>query len=1262
MSIALHGDRHCCLSHRLRMAFCTVTLLLAVGCPGLPAGTDNDNSDGTNTNGTDGEITGQILNVSRTVQISELEEPLSILYSVTASNQAGITSFYVPLGGTEEDRVGIDTTSPLLAGNGQFPFDPQVTGVGTFRVGLVITDGGDEKTITCEGMIQVQGRPDPVFVQPSGLVEIVRAGVEVTIRFDAGDPEGFVRWRVFYLTASDSRNVPADQLGTQIGPPGSGNVGGRVFATIGLAAGDYQIGISATDTGDSIATAVDKGDDDRIVTVFGPIIRLLADDASPPPTVAILAPSSADVALFGDQSFTVEVRAQVFDPGGGQLEVFYDTDMKLTNGFAATIGAVTVSASASDDEPQTLSFALPTDLAEGTYYIGASITDGINATVSTYALGTIEIIRVPTLAVTAPDLALPIAPSVQDVAEVDVRVSWSTNVPPTAGTVDVFARKLSKDGTPFGAEIEILPPGPTTVSNAVFNPVQSGVYEVTVRLTLADPSVNVIGLCTAGTCIETAPQPVRVTTLPRILWLGSLAQENPAFEGAIFQGIDAEDNLGSSVMSAGDLDSDGKGDFVLAARYADSFVDYTTAVGPGEAYVIYGDSGSSKLLGVYDAGSVGSSLLRGVRIFGINTIGGTDATDGLASIALIPDVDGDSKGELAFGFPEVNSACPTDTPLCTTGQFRNGGVVLVSSANSGLADPEGGERSIACNEVGQYFTDMSTAGTATLVVEDRRVFDSGTAACRTGTDQRPDTIVGPAEGFIPLFASPDDGGFVTIAPGTTPAQNVCVTQYAVPPCVDADDVEVFGGNVVGSGFYPASADAVEPFGARIIGQSVGDGFGTSISTTSTVAEGTRGGLIISAPNRHAKASEVDGLSADINSSGVAFLAFNRTLWGVDGVVGGDPPTPHQFSIGVSNFCGEGRTPPLLPARIAGAAIDNIQNVVGIRDFNGDGFSDIAVGVPTAYGGEGLVYVVFRSPAPSDVILGDLTRGTTDPRRPDGVLITSTSIAGLGASIATDVDFNGDGSADLVIGAPNAESGTGEVIVVFSSSDIESPAGGISVATLLAIRGPTGLARAARITGSTVGNEQTFFGYNVANAGDVNGDGFNDLLIAAPSASPRFDADPSDTTDELTALGIDLDFDGTKDDVSGPEGFPDGVTNDYDSLLNAGVVYVVYGGSRLDQILNADLTIGIEELGSSLLRGFMITGRSAGDRLGGGDAGDSSEGGIVEKRDRGRSHGLGSAGDVDRDGRADILIGAVLADPLGNTNAGEAYLIHGSAAQ
>jgi len=136
------------------------------------------------------------------------------------------------------------------------------------------------------------------------------------------------------------------------------------------------------------------------------------------------------------------------------------------------------------------------------------------------------------------------------------------------------------------------------------------------------------------------------------------------------------------------------------------------------------------------------------------------------------------------------------------------------------------------------------------------------------------------------------------------------------------------------------------------------------------------------------------------------------------------------------------------------------------------------------------------------------------------------------------------------------------------------------------------------------------------------------------------------------------------------------------------VYVIFGKNRLDQIKTctgtttscstsaecaanvactlSDSTINISQLGTARLKGLIVAGRRTGDRIGGGDAGDSTAGGITAKQGRGRSRGLAGAGDVDGDGRADILIGSVLADPrrdpntgIGVQNGGEAYLVYGS---
>ncbi|MDO8629011.1 MAG: integrin alpha [Phycisphaerales bacterium] len=331
------------------------------------------------------------------------------------------------------------------------------------------------------------------------------------------------------------------------------------------------------------------------------------------------------------------------------------------------------------------------------------------------------------------------------------------------------------------------------------------------------------------------------------------------------------------------------------------------------------------------------------------------------------------------------------------------------------------------------------------------------------------------------------------------------------------------------------------------------------------------------------------------------------------------------------------------------------------------------------------------------MLSKLQLAPNAPERLDGLLIATTTPDGLGSSLAGGIDFNGDKVSDLVIGSPNANGGIGEVIIIFGGTGIVSPADGATVSALLSTtRTATGGPVAARIKGNVAGQctgtpvktcltdtdcgtgrtcvgEKGLFGFNVANAGDVDGDGTDDLLIAAPNASPRFDNAPNDGVDRLDTPGVDVNLDGVRDEVPGD-----------DQLLQAGLVYVVFGNNRLDRVRTcqgtatpctsaadcaqgvacalSDATININQLGTSGLGGLVIAGRRAGDRIGGGDAGDENS----NKLNRGRSRGLAGAGDVDGDDRTDILIGAILADPrrdpstgIGVANGGEAYLIYGS---
>jgi hypothetical protein len=138
---------------------------------------------------------------------------------------------------------------------------------------------------------------------------------------------------------------------------------------------------------------------------------------------------------------------------------------------------------------------------------------------------------------------------------------------------------------------------------------------------------------------------------------------------------------------------------------------------------------------------------------------------------------------------------------------------------------------------------------------------------------------------------------------------------------------------------------------------------------------------------------------------------------------------------------------------------------------------------------GSAYLVYGSGSGADVDLANLTPS-------QGVRFDGALEGQMGFSVSAAGDINGDGLADIVIGAP-AEFATpneaGSVYVIFGK------AGGLSNISPANLAPGDGF----RIHGAAAGDEA---GYSVASAGDFNGDGFDDLVIGAPGADPNGQTD------------------------------------------------------------------------------------------------------------------------------------------------------------
>jgi hypothetical protein len=286
-------------------------------------------------------------------------------------------------------------------------------------------------------------------------------------------------------------------------------------------------------------------------------------------------------------------------------------------------------------------------------------------------------------------------------------------------------------------------------------------------------------------------------------------------------------------------------------------------------------------------------------------------------------------------------------------------------------------------------------------------------------------------------------------------------------------------------------------------------------------------------------------------------------------------------LDMASFTSGNSTGYIIQGGLAGDALGSC--VSGAGDVNGDGFADVLVGAmyadPNGRDKAGVVYVIFGMAGGFGTLdMVNYTSGNST-----GYVIQGAKFgAELGHALSAAGDVNNDTYADVILGSELSPTGKykgGSAYVILGRAT--------GFATLDLLDFISGDSTGFIIAGAE-GND--LLGGSVSGAGDMNGDGFDDVIVGARSAGPN-------------------------------------------SRSRAGAAYVIFGmGTGFTTLDMAIFTSGDSA-------GFIVEVAVANDIVG---------------------WSVGGAGDVNNDGFDDVLVSASRADPNSRADAGAAYVIFGMA--
>ncbi len=281
------------------------------------------------------------------------------------------------------------------------------------------------------------------------------------------------------------------------------------------------------------------------------------------------------------------------------------------------------------------------------------------------------------------------------------------------------------------------------------------------------------------------------------------------------------------------------------------------------------------------------------------------------------------------------------------------------------------------------------------------------------------------------------------------------------------------------------------------------------------------------------------------------------------------------------------------------------------DVNGDGYDDIIIGAPNYTNGEtneGRVYVY-------------LGFGSGQTTSLFWFAESDQTKALFGSSVGTAGDVNNDTYDDIIVGAPyydGGESDMGAAFVFYGSTDV------LSATSVITCSGCAG----------------AHFGASVGTAGDVNGDGYDEVIVGAPAYSNTVDVVGAAFVFHGSASGLNSItptwmFAGTQDNAY--FGISVGTAGDTNSDAYDDVIigeYQYWGDQKLEGAIYVFC-------GSGAGLGQMICGSGQGN-----------------KQETWFGYSAGTAGDVNDDGYDDVIVGAPEYMRDNKTKYGRVFVYHG----